>query len=119
MVLITYHSAKGLEFDYVYVIDFEKQFSNKAKTEEEIDNYSRQLYVALTRAKRQLTVLQAPNCHGVLSESLEKLGKQIDIPIVAKPQFLQFHRYLQLHEIILTPRDLVTDKGRENLLTAH
>ncbi|ELA08299.1 ATP-dependent DNA helicase, RecQ family protein [Moraxella macacae 0408225] len=114
VVLISYHSAKGLEFDYVYVIDFEKQ-SNRAKTQAEMDDYSRQLYVALTRAKRQLTVLQAQNCHQVLAENLNKFGEKIQIPNVPKPQYLQFHRYLQLNEMYLSNPNLVTEEGRKKI----
>ncbi len=59
--LMTFHSSKGLEFDTVFIIDLVEGSvpSNRAKTEEEIEEERRALYVAMTRAKEKLYVLSS------------------------------------------------------------
>jgi len=56
LVLSTVHSAKGLEWEVVFVINLaEGKFpSGMAKTTEELEEERRLLYVAATRAKQQL-----------------------------------------------------------------
>ena len=62
MILSTMHSAKGLEFDIVYVVDaYDGSLPHldreTAKEQERIDNYEeerRLFYVAITRAKNEL-----------------------------------------------------------------
>ncbi len=101
--LSSYHSAKGSEFDHVYVID---DGHNK-------NDSIRPLYVALTRAKKTLTVLQRQSqCHQVLSDLLTQQGEQITIEPITLPDYLCYHRFLALDEIKLTPRALVTEQGR-------
>lgn len=65
VVLSTIHSAKGLEFDKVYVIDvINNVFPNASSLTqlekygdlEELEEERRAFYVALTRAKRQLKI---------------------------------------------------------------
>lgn len=103
--LLTYHSAKGMEFDHVYVIDQ----THPTSKQDDI----RPLYVALTRAKYRLTVLQHQQYHQpILAELLKKQGVAIHIPQIAKPAMLCFHRFLQLDEIMLTPQALVSEDGR-------
>ncbi|WP_296193911.1 MULTISPECIES: 3'-5' exonuclease [unclassified Psychrobacter] len=46
MILITYHSAKGMEFDHVYVID--EQSSTATAIDHSDHSHDRPLYVALT-----------------------------------------------------------------------
>lgn len=104
--LITYHSAKGLEFDDVYVIDNYQKYDNG-------EDNTRPLYVALTRGKNALTVLQHQDYHhAVLNEILQKTAIKVEISATEKPKLLVFHRFLQLDEIVLTPADLVIDEGR-------
>lgn len=110
VVLTSYHSAKGLEFDYVYVIDYKYYHQNNN------DEWSRQLYVALTRAKQQLTVLQAQQgYHTILKQCLHQHGEIFNIPNVDKPKYIQFHRYLQLDEIYLSNPNIITDDGRDKV----
>lgn len=107
--LITYHSAKGMEFDHVYVIDQVSQY-RKADKQDTI----RPLYVALTRAKRALTVLQQQTQHHkLLAELLATQGEKFTVPTVKKPDYLTFHRFLELEEIVLTPKALVSEEGRQ------
>lgn len=56
--LMTMHSAKGLEFDSVYLIhanEGEVPYQ-KAVTKEELEEERRMFYVAMTRAKNELTI---------------------------------------------------------------
>jgi len=52
LTLLTMHAAKGLEFNYIYVLDF--NCGNAKETPEEL----RLFYVALTRAKKILQLIQ-------------------------------------------------------------
>jgi len=59
LILSTIHSAKGLEWDAVYVIhaaDGNIPSDLATKNQQELDEELRLFYVALTRAKRSLTV---------------------------------------------------------------
>lgn len=50
----TYHSAKGLEWDYVFLIDCNEDMTpfKKAESPEEIEEERRLFYVAVTRARK-------------------------------------------------------------------
>lgn len=56
--LMTMHSAKGLEFDTVFIIQSNEGIIpyKKAKLAEEIEEERRMFYVAMTRAKRELII---------------------------------------------------------------
>ena len=57
--LMTVHSSKGLEFKYVYIIGMEEKLfpsTNSSSTDTEIEEERRLFYVAITRAKRALTL---------------------------------------------------------------
>ena len=58
VILSTVHSAKGLEFKYVFIADCtEGNFpSVKAKSEDAIEEERRIFYVAITRAKKELFI---------------------------------------------------------------
>ncbi|MFA6334583.1 MAG: UvrD-helicase domain-containing protein [Bacteroidales bacterium] len=60
--LMTIHSAKGLEFHYVYVIGMEENLFpsvNMAVSESELEEERRLFYVAITRAKTSVTLSYA------------------------------------------------------------
>ena len=60
--LMTVHSAKGLEFSYVYIIGMEEDLFpsvNSSSKESEIEEERRLMYVAITRAKRSVTLSYA------------------------------------------------------------
>lgn len=64
VILSTIHSAKGLEFDYVFVIGLEENVfpgTYRLQSEEEMEEERRAAYVACTRAKRGLYLLNAQN----------------------------------------------------------
>ena len=60
--LMTVHSAKGLEFDYVYLIGMEEglfPFDRARYSEAEMEEERRLAYVAMTRAKKELYLIRA------------------------------------------------------------
>ncbi len=62
--LMTIHSAKGLEFDYVYIAGVEEDlFPSKMvlSTPEELEEERRLFYVALTRAGKRASISYAAN----------------------------------------------------------
>ena len=77
VILSTIHSAKGLEFDIVYIVDaydgsLPHSDRETAKEQERIDNYEeerRLFYVAITRAKNELYLLSVNECRtGFINE---------------------------------------------------
>jgi DNA helicase-2/ATP-dependent DNA helicase PcrA len=68
--LLTYHRAKGLEFDAVFLPRLEERElpSKLSKTDAAISEERRLLYVGLTRAKRHLTVTWAGKPSRFLAE---------------------------------------------------
>jgi DNA helicase-2/ATP-dependent DNA helicase PcrA len=67
--LMTVHSAKGLEFDTVFISGMEEGLfphENSAKEDEGLEEERRLMYVALTRARRRLylTYAQSRMLHG-------------------------------------------------------
>ena len=59
VTLMTVHSAKGLEFEHVYMIGMEEGLfphSQSLMNPEEIEEERRLMYVAITRAKKKLTL---------------------------------------------------------------
>ncbi len=71
VALMTAHKAKGLEFEYVYIVNFVRNFWGKSKqrgdtfilpvkkVEGNLDDERRLFYVALTRAKKEAQILYA------------------------------------------------------------
>ncbi|MBR5177240.1 MAG: ATP-dependent helicase [Lachnospiraceae bacterium] len=69
--LLTFHSAKGTEYDTVFIVDASENYTpyRQAGTAAEIEEERRMFYVALTRAKNRLFVLHAD----------EKFGKKYEV----------------------------------------
>jgi DNA helicase-2/ATP-dependent DNA helicase PcrA len=80
--LLTYHRAKGLEFDAVFLprlVDGELPFrSGRAKADAQEER--RLLYVGITRARRYLFLTWAPDRKTRPSPFLEELGLSISKP---------------------------------------
>ena len=101
LLLTTAHRAKGLEFDHVLVLDgaWEKTGKNENK-----DAARRLFYVAMSRAKQTLTLMQMPALNPFLS------SKTIDEPAFLKrqPPDLAPHvsKNLQKSYLTLTLKDV-------------
>ena len=62
VTLMTMHAVKGLEFDYVFVIGFEEGLfphMNSFESNDEMEEERRLCYVAITRAKKKLYLINA------------------------------------------------------------
>ena len=60
--LMTIHSVKGLEFDYVFLVGMEENLFphiNSMENEEEIEEERRLCYVAITRSRKKLYITNA------------------------------------------------------------
>ena len=83
LMISTIHSAKGLEWEHVYVLHpVEDVFVDWNASMEDIAEERRVLYVALTRAKKTLTLVQA--------EMMQLNGKMV---------FTQMSRYLDTPKV--------------------
>ena len=74
---MTMHSAKGLEFDTVFVIGANEKITpyKKAETVEEIEEERRLFYVAMTRAKKRLVVSYTRERNGKRMEASRFVGE--------------------------------------------
>lgn len=85
--LLTIHSAKGLEFDVVFLVGMEEGLfpSKQAETEHEKEEERRLCYVALTRARKKLYLSSAENrrvygsfeCH-IPSRFIEEMEEEVE-----------------------------------------
>lgn len=60
--LMTVHASKGLEFDYVFITGMEEGIfphSNSLNREEDVEEERRLMYVAITRARKELSLCLA------------------------------------------------------------
>lgn len=101
VILSTIHSAKGLEFDIVYVVDaydgsLPHSDRETAKEQERIDNYEeerRLFYVAITRAKNELYLLSVNEyrtgfINEIVPESHTNQYNKVDVELKDKHAFL-------------------------------
>ena len=102
VTLMTMHSVKGLEFDYVFVIGFEEGLfphMNCLESNDEMEEERRLCYVAITRAKKKLYLINARSriLYGKVSNNipsrfvneigndyLETIGKKEEFEIKSK-----------------------------------
>ncbi len=124
--LMTIHSAKGLEFDYVFVTGMEENLfpsSLSLGTRSELEEERRLFYVAITRAKKQLTLTHSKMRYKYGSPQFCEHSRFIDeIPV----QFInQTHKAssgkefferqtsdFNSHRTNLTPINKLTDSNR-------
>lgn len=83
VTLATLHSSKGLEFDYVFIVDVNEGIMpyKKAILEKDIEEERRLFYVGMTRAKKALSIYSVKSIHDKNSElsrfiNESKSGKQ-------------------------------------------
>lgn len=97
--MLTIHSAKGLEYDVVYIIALEEGIfpTSHAETDDDIEEERRLMYVAITRAKKRLFLSYAHrrNSFGKVMDTMksrfiDELGDTIDIDNRAHKNTVQF-----------------------------
>ena len=92
VAMMTIHSAKGLEFPYVYVAGMEENLFPSImsiSTRQELEEERRLFYVAVTRAERQLTLSYAMTRYQYGSSSCQEMSRfvgEIDPKYIAMPQ---------------------------------
>lgn len=76
-VLMTMHGSKGLEYDKVFILNCNEGTTphRKAVSEEEIEEERRMFYVAMTRARKELTLLYITE-EGVAQKESGMSGKK-------------------------------------------
>lgn len=75
--LMTFHAAKGLEYDAVFIIGANEDVTpyKKAELPEEMEEERRMFYVAMTRAKKHLTISYVREKNGKAMEQSRFLGE--------------------------------------------
>ncbi len=107
VTLSTAHAAKGLEFDYVFVVGCEEGIFPLSRSVDngEVEEERRLMYVAVTRAKKKLFLTRAKNrmlygCSGntMRSRFLEEMGLMEKIDF--RPQFDEDISYKNSYDYI-------------------
>lgn len=77
--LLTYHGAKGLEFDTVFLIDCIEGLTpyKKAKEKAALEEERRMFYVAMTRAKNKLVITSAKARHAWRDAEVSRFVKEL------------------------------------------
>ena len=95
--LMTIHSAKGLEFPYVYVVGMEENLFPgilSLSTREDLEEERRLFYVAVTRAMTKLTLSYAETRYRYGNLTLSEPSRfieEIDEKLIDKPRKASFH----------------------------
>lgn len=95
--LMTIHMAKGLEFDYVFVLGLSEgifpSFRSLSESDEGLEEERRLAYVAFTRAKRQLFLTDSEgfsfvtDSPKIASRFIDEVGKEGIKHVGTKPRF--------------------------------
>ena len=98
VTLMTMHAVKGLEFDYVFIIGFEEGLfphSNCLDSNDELEEERRLCYVAITRAKKKLYIINARSrilygkiSNNIPSRFINEIGDDYLQTIAKKDEFL-------------------------------
>ena len=92
VAMMTIHSAKGLEFPYVYVAGMEENLFPSImsiSSRQELEEERRLFYVAVTRAEKQLTLSYAMTRYQYGSSSCQEMSRfveEIDRQYIEMPQ---------------------------------
>jgi superfamily I DNA/RNA helicase len=100
LTLLTMHAAKGLEFSQVFLIGFEKDLipHQKRLSNEEVTEEKRLLYVALTRAKDFLTVINCLERFHQTNRTISPFFKEFDsqdFTVQIDPAIKKIQKYRQ------------------------
>ena len=99
IALMTVHASKGLEFPYVYVAGMEENLfpsENRSGSPDEMEEERRLFYVALTRARKAVTVSYAQNRRKWGSEESNRPSRflrEIDLQYYATEPDTDRNRY--------------------------
>ena len=103
LLLLTAHRAKGLEFDHVVVLDGSWDRVGRG---EDVDAPRRLYYVAMTRARRTLTLASISGAHPlqeVLTDSTAVLCRQTPVAVPPPaPELARRYRRLTLRDVFLS-----------------
>ncbi len=104
VTLMTIHSAKGLEFPYVYIVGLEENLFpgiQSLSTREELEEERRLFYVALTRAEKKLVLSYAESRYRwgnmTLSEP-SRFIEEIDESLIERTKKASFRRTSSFNE---------------------
>lgn len=109
--LMTVHSSKGLEFDYVFIVSVNEAIfpSRKSISSNNIEEERRLMYVAMTRARKQLIITEAGGCVYMYLPGTLLHGQSPTIKLERKPsRFLNEilpHHYAELGAHILEQKE--------------
>ena len=116
LILSTYHSAKGCEYEHVYIYD-------QWKKTRDSDNESqiRSMYVALTRAKKSLTIIQPQDQRWLLQYDIQlaqylKAVEKLTFEPAPQINEITYFEQFSLADIYLSHPEIVQEKGRQRLL---
>ncbi|WP_425516071.1 ATP-dependent helicase [Anaerolentibacter hominis] len=94
VVVSTMHSAKGLEFQVVFLVDVNEGITpyRKAVVEADLEEERRMFYVALTRAKEQLYIYSVKERYGKALEPSRFLGELKVDSLALVPDAVLIHK---------------------------
>lgn len=116
--LMTVHASKGLEFDYVFVISVNESIfpSRKAVSANELNEERRLMYVAMTRARKQLFITEAGGCIYMFTPGTLQLDQNSTVKLERNPsRFLaeiEAEHFVELGAELLKQRE--AEKERNN-----
>lgn len=85
--LMTVHTSKGLEFDYVFIISVNETIfpSRQAISSNNLDEERRLMYVAMTRARKQLFITEAGGCIYMFTPGTLQHGQNSTVKLERNP----------------------------------
>ncbi|MFI8145609.1 RecQ family ATP-dependent DNA helicase [Acinetobacter sp. ABJ_C5_2] len=118
VILSTYHSAKGCEYEHVYIYD-----QWRSQGQDDPESQIRAMYVALTRPKQSLTLIQ-PVDHRWKHQYDIHIRSHLDQMDIAPLQFkaapviqeISYFEQFGLADMYLSYPAIVQDKGRKHIL---
>ena len=117
VTLMTIHSVKGLEFDYVFITGLEDGLfphSNSLYNENEIEEERRLCYVAITRAREHLYITNARTrlLYGMSQVNpVSRFIKEIDANLINSLNVEESNEFLEKHKVLKTLDNENTDNS--------